>query len=321
MKSASQFLVAVGLFSFLATSVGCGAQGWILAAERNVLFQGVDTVTTPGQAATLAASLRGEDYLKSLRDYTVIYDRPGGQRIGAAKTNDDGVASVTHAFESQGIHRVAVSLDPAELNTPDVPTCEIVVGVFDSDERFVVVDLDHTVVDAGIDQVLLGDPHPLPDAVDVLQGMSKDYRILFLTHRFEHLGARSKAFLRRWEFPEAPLLLSTVSEFLSGSETFKFGAIGKLRETFPNISLGIGDKISDGAAYLRNGMDCYVIIQPQKLTRFEREAVADELSTLEERANIVSGWAEIRESLTTGKRFPPSAMQRRLREWGGGGHE
>ncbi len=284
--------------------------------RREILFQGFDQVSTPAREIELAVSLRTAGFTRPLTDYTVFFfvtDGSGRRRIGAAKTNADGIARIAQRFESLGLHTVTAELDPAELHSARVPSCELLVAVFESTQRFVVVDLDHTVVDAGLDEVLLGDPDPLPDAAAVLTDLARQQHVLYLTHRPEFLRSRSKRFLKKWGFPEGPLLMCTLDEWASGSESFKTGELDRLLALFPNITLGVGDRISDGVAYRGNGLDCFIIVQPQKLTAAQRVVLADQLEVLDDQAQVVTSWDQIRAVLAGTARYPRSAMQRQLR--------
>jgi len=303
----------VVMAAFFQLFPGCGAQDWWLGSQEGVLLQGFDTVTTPGESAALAVSLRGGALMSGLSDYTVIYALDG-RRLGAAKTDADGIAVIRHSFDAPGLYALTASLDSEELGSAEVPTCQIQAGVFRPDRRMIVVDLDKTLVADGFDVVLLGEARPMPDARAVMEELARNYQILYLTHRPEYLARRSRQWLTDNHMPPGPLLVSRTEEFLAGSEAFKTGTIEQLKKTFPSITAGVGDKISDILAYHANGLTAILIVQPDTLTPSQRADLAEALDELPPTAHVVDHWRQVSEILSGRANYPPSATQARLLE-------
>ena len=70
---------------------------------------------------------------------------------------------------------------------------------------------------------------------------------------------RSKGWLRQQGYPPGVLLVSKMSQALGDSGEYKTARLAALKESFPNIKIGIGDKVSDAQAYLENGLETYLI--------------------------------------------------------------
>ncbi len=289
---------------------GCGAQDWWLGARGGVLFQGLDDVTTPGAPAELAASLRGGTLVQGLSDYTVLFYRDN-QRIGAAKTDAEGIARIEQTFAEPGLYAVTATLDPAELGSADVPTSTLTVAVFAPDASLAVVDLDETVVGEGFDQVLLADPTPMPYSRPVLRELARRHQILYLTHRPDILVRRSRLWLQTKGFPPGPLIGSTRAGLLEGSGAFKSAVIERLQEHFA-VEIGIGDKISDAQAYHEHGLQTFLVIQPGPLPPWELRELAERLEALPPEVQVVTDWREILAALDTGARFDRPDVQQRL---------
>lgn len=295
----------------VAAAAGCGVPQWWFDANQGALFQGLDTVAQPGEPAAVRVSLRGGRLLSGLSDYTVLFYLDG-RRIGAAKTDANGLAQIEQTFSEAGLRCIEATLDPAELGRQNVPTCQVCVGVYPPQTPLAIVDLDKTLVADGFDQVLLADPRPMPHSREVLDWLSESTTILYLTHRPEVLARRSRQWLSEHQYPPGPLLVSMTGEFLAGSEAFKTGAIERLRQDFTNLRFGIGDKISDAQAYTANGLQSFLIVQPDDLTGGELRELVGELDALPADVQVVTDWRQVRQAIAGEARFDRPDAQKRL---------
>ncbi len=293
---------------------GCGAADWWFGAEQGVLFQGFDDIVQPGDQAELKVSLRGGGMLNGISDYTVFFYNENGQRVGAAKTGADGVAEFTVKLEEPGLYHFTATLDPSEVGTVEVPNAGLQVGVYTCDTRFLIVDLDGTIVAQAFDLVVLGDPSALPQSRQVLTELAGHYQVVYLTHRPECLGRRTRQWLSEHRMPPGPLIISRSREFLSGSETFKTKTIAQLTSKFPAKHAGVGDKPSDIQAYLSRGMLGVLLIDAGDDTPAGRAEILHELSLLPEGAQVVTNWMQAEAALSGQASYPPSALRKDLEE-------
>jgi len=292
---------------------GCGAQEVFLGTEGSMLLTTRDVLALPGEEVHLRARLQGGDLLRDRPGYVVLFSRRG-RLFKAAETGEDGVASVSFTPQKAGDYPFRVEVASAGLpQTP--PPQELLVACRTSETPIAVVDLDKTLVASGFQAVLLGSPAPMPGSVEVMRRLAEGHAIVYLTHRPEYFGTTSRAWLDTHGYPEGPLLLSSVSEFIKGSGAYKTGAIRRLGGRFPNMRIGIGDKVSDALAYHENGLTSFLIVQiPRSDSPQPYEELATELEALPPSIHVVTAWPEIERVVFEGASYPPSRIVAMLRE-------
>ncbi|MGB2936882.1 MAG: hypothetical protein WBD05_01585 [Phycisphaerae bacterium] len=307
--------VAAFVWLVAAVSVaGCGTQNVLLDAQEGYLFTAYDAVALPGENVALRARLQGGDFLRDQPGYVVRF-RKNGTFYKAAETDSDGFATATFTPEAPGDYVLRADLSPNGFpHEPPAPT-SLLVRCRAAETPMLIVDLDKTLVASGFEQVLLGEPEPMPDSPAVMKRLAERYMVVYLTHRPDMFGPKSKMWLREHGYPTGPLLLSDVGGFLKGSGAFKSAVLADLRRRFKGKAVGIGDKVSDAIAYHENGLQAFFILEvaedaaPDALRRS-----AQSLEALPEAVQVVTGWNQIEKTVFNGLSFPPSSMRRRLRE-------
>jgi hypothetical protein len=144
--------------------------------------------------------------------------------------------------------------------------------------------------------------------------LARDFTVIYLTYRIEYLAPKTQGWLARHGFPRGALLFSDTRGFMKGSHEFKSEALGRLRLRFAGRIVGIGDKTSDVQAYLENGAEPYLIVQPGDRDAEALRDFAKSLDGLPASVQAVSGWDEIERGLFKGEKFPVGRMQKRLRD-------
>lgn len=307
-------VLIAGLSLFMLLAVGCGAQELLLGTKSSYLFSASDALVLPGEQTPLRTKVQGGDFL-SARPGCVVRFYRDGKLFKAAETDDDGVASVWFRPDSEGDHTFTVELASTGLegNPPEPQT--LLVAARSAQQNMVIVDLDKTVVASGFHTVLIGEPSPMEGSAELLRQLARTYTIVYLTHRPDYFGPKSKAWLGRYDFPKGPLLLAGSEEFFKGSGTYKAEALRKLRQRFENIKIGIGDKVSDALAYSNNSMRAFLIVQiPQTTDPAPFELLADRIATLPEDVQVVTGWDQIEKAIFGGTSFGRGMMEDHLRQ-------
>ncbi len=302
------------LLVILCGCAGCGTQGALLGSGANYVFTSTDALTAPGEAVSVYARVEEGDMLRSRPGAVVRFYTPDGRFYKASVTNGEGIARVPFRPESAGDHQLVVDVSPMGLEEPPPKPRRIIVYTRAADTPILLVDMDKTVVASGFQTVLIGDPEPMERSGQVLRRASKRWQVVYLTHRPDYFSTKSKQWLRRHDYPQGPLLLSRVDEFLQGSGAFKTQEIRRLQKTFDNIQAGIGDKVSDVMAYHETGLKSVLILPmpPREKAQAYRQ-LASSLGELPEEVNVVTHWSQVEKVLFQDARYPPGEMIEQLR--------
>jgi hypothetical protein len=291
---------------------GCGAQSLLLGTQGEYLFAGHDVLGRPGEEVQLQARLQGGDFLRGQPGLVVRFSRDG-QPYKAAETDNDGVAQVAFTPTEPGNYVFAADLSPKGFSSAPPPPTDLLVACRKADTPLMVVDLDKTLVESGFEQVLIGDPRPMPGSAQVMAALAQEFSVVYLTHRPDYFGPKSKAWLKAHLFPRGPLLLSDIGGFLRGSAAFKTAALEELRKRFSRIEIGVGDKVSDALAYHANGIKGFLIVQTSaSATAAALRAEAKALDELPDAVQVVTGWGEIEKAVFQKATFPKQRVQQEL---------
>jgi len=286
-----------------------------LGAEKGVLFYAFDTLAYPNVPIELAANLQSTRDMKGLAGVTVaFYD--GKELIDLATTNAAGLATVQWTPPKAGNYAFTARIVKVPQGIPktilDVSPAPLLVAARSKDEKFVVIDLDHTVVDSSFLRALVLGARPMAESVEVTNRIAGLYSIVYLTHRPDLLTRKSKGWLTNNGYPAGPLLVSELRQALGDSGKFKTAKLADLRNAFANVKIGIGDKLSDAQAYVDNGLTAYLIPHYKEKPKDMRKMAREIRRLRGRRLHVVDGWREIEAGIFKGRKFPPEAFARRL---------
>jgi len=295
-----------------------GVLGHVVGAEHGHLYYAYDSLAYPDKPVELAARLQQVEGLKGVEGAAVgFFD--GEKVLGVARTDKDGLASVRWLPPGEGNYVFEARVVEAPKSGPEdllkLTPAPLRVAARRKETPFVVIDLDHTVVDSSFLRVLFTDAKPMAESVRVCKRIAEQYGIIYLTHRPDLLTVKSKTWLAEQDYPLGPLLVSQLKEAFGDSGKFKTGVLKSLRESYPNVKIGIGDKLSDAQAYVDNGLTAYLIphYNPDKAKDVRK--MAQELEWLRggERLHVVSGWREVERGIFSGAKFPAKDFAQSLR--------
>jgi len=314
------------LFLALAAAVCLGCPAAARAGFSDILNQVKDRVgpallardvlSEPGAEVALEASLRSGLRLTGEQGRRIQFHLDE-RRLGEAVSDTDGNVAVRWtAPEACGDYVVRVRVKPADQPDPPVEDAQLLVAVRNPDTPMVVVDLDKTVVASGFARVLLGGAKPMAGADVVLQRLARTYTIVYLTHRPDFLGPKSKRWLTANRFPTGPVLTSTLGGLLKGSGDYKTGRIAAIKRTYRNLAVGIGDKISDARAYAHHGLNSILILDVDwsEDDPEDYEELARDLAALPQTVHVVTNWADVSAILFEQAARPKQVMEKRLRD-------
>ena len=292
---------------------GCGVQTALLGTQSTYLFTVMDSLALPQEQVQLKAQLLAGDFLKPQPGYIVKFYQ-NGRLFKITQTDQQGLAKVNFQPSQPGNYRFTAKVHPVGLAAKPPAQRELVVCCREPETPIILVDMDKTIVASGFHTVLIGNPAPMADSAAVLNDISTNNTLIYLTHRPDYFGPKSKSWLVEHNYPKGPVLMSTVSTFLKGSKVYKSEMIQTLKEKFHNIRFGIGDKISDGLAYHENSITAIVIIQiPPGATQVELEKLIGDLEPLPETVHVVTGWDQIEKILSGAESFPSVRMIEKIK--------
>lgn len=286
-----------------------------LEAEHGAVFYAFDTLAYPNEPVDLTAKLISARDLKPIPNVTVGIYR-GQWLAGHARSNARGYARVRWVPPKAGNYTFTARIVSvpagryAELL--EVSAAPMLVAARTKETPFVVIDLDHTVVDSSFFRVLLDGGTPMADSVAVTKRIAKAYSIIYLTHRPDVLTRKTKLWLRRHGYPPGPLLVSDMEDIFD-SGRFKTAKLAALQKAFPATAIGIGDKHSDAQAYVDHGLVAYLIPHYKRKPKDMRKA-AQKIARLRGRGrlHVVSDWRQIEAGIFGKRSFPASAFCRSL---------
>ncbi|MFC1782236.1 hypothetical protein ACFL02_01455 [Planctomycetota bacterium] len=251
-------------------------------AGREISFTGFDGLAHVGEEVILQAKLETK-YLRNDIENETVECRVEGENLGAARTDEEGFVRWRFMPKETGNFTVFYQL-PAEAGYKPKRTTGLL-AVRTDEKPILVTDLDHTVIDISTYQFIHHDNEnipPLPGAVEILNGLTEDYDIIYLTARDDLYVNVTKYWLDMYGLPRAPLFVCDLSEEPVDQGAFKKEVLKKLKAQWPKITIGVGDKVHDAEAYLANGMEAYII---------------GEHDELPDKTISVTSWKEIQEKL------------------------
>ncbi|MBN1845603.1 MAG: hypothetical protein JW810_07965 [Sedimentisphaerales bacterium] len=293
---------------------GCGTQKVLLGTEGHYLLTTMDEMVLPGKSVSLTARVQAGDLLRPQVGCVVRFYRDGCL-YRVTETDQEGLGSVRFRPDRPGDFPFEVVISPVGLRDTAPAPQTLRVCCRAQDAPLVIVDLDKTIVADGFHAVLLGNPEPADHSPPVMQRLAQTHTIVYLTHRPDYFSKKSKTWIEQHGFPPGPVLLSSLSGFLKGSEAFKSERIAELRRRFTRLEIGIGDKFSDALAYHQNVLKAYLLVQlPSSSRREDWESLLADLETLPPEIQVVRDWHQIDAALFRQASYPPAATIEFVRE-------
>lgn len=171
-----------------------------------------------------------------------------------------------------GCHRSAARLEPIIQQAP--PSTAPDPG--DGRNRVgIIVDVDETISITDYPSLFFGigtdESRPYEHARDVLSRLSQYFDITYLTARPQWLTGETRTWLTEKGFPPGTVLTTARMLDVYWPGSFKKRAVAILRNTSPNLLIGIGDRKTDVDAYVANGM-LGLVVNPRRGTVYHEHA-------------------------------------------------
>lgn len=301
-------IVTAGL-CLLALVAGCTFIRNMFGIDGKYLFSGFDAVAVPGETVTVKVRLQSGSLLKDCPNVPVRFFQ-NGKMLWEVTTDGEGYATAVFIPKTPGDYLLAARAFPPDNKGPPPEPIEVFVACRDPQAPLAIIDLDKTLVASGFKTVMTGEPVPMADSARVMNRIAKDFTTVYLTHRLEYFGSKSKTWLRGHGYPRGPVMLADVHEFMEGSEQYKSAVLQGMRRRFKGRIIGVGDKVSDAFAYQVNGLEAFLLLQPEHPDKADDlRDMAEEIAALPDTVQVVGGWTDIERALFQGVRFPRSQFQ------------
>jgi hypothetical protein len=262
----------------------------LAVANTKTRISGYDNILTSDKEITLLAKLESVlvfPFRPDIEDAKINFFK-GEKLLGSAITNNKGDAVLKISNPGNGTFFYKTTY--AGSSKYRKSQGEITITVADPSTPILISDIDHTISDASSVNVLLKHNSKIPqlkDADKILTDLAKEYQIVYLTARDDTFLTKTKDWFTYFSFPKAPIFFRGYNSKWSEASDhglYKTLLIKKLRESFHNILIGVGDKPHDIKAYLENGLRAFYI------GKEDRDIIPNE-------ASIVDSWYEIQDQI------------------------
>lgn len=245
----------------LGPQVGC--------AQRLLLAE--DAVIPRGQPAELAAAVDEQAlviFTKGVPNTPVEFylDK---EKVGEARTDQEGRASANvGAREGTTTFTARAKVGNREIETGGR------VYHWDPEQPAIAVDIDETLSLSEYINIIWGDglgSRALPGSAEGVQQLAKDYQIIYYSIRPRFMYDRTRKWLEKKGFPDGPIIFTDSFHAAFHQTERKRRMLADLRSRWPNVEIGIGDKLTDVVACNDNQM--LPIIVNSLLPKFKQHAI------------------------------------------------
>jgi len=126
------------------------------------------------------------------------------------------------------------------------------------DRTIVSIDVDDTISKTEYESLLLdskdSESDPLSGSRKALASIAEDFQLVYLTARPNGLHEKTRRWLEEHHFPPGPIVVSPRTIDVFSQEDFRRRTLADLRQCWPNLLIGIGDRTADARAHAANGM-------------------------------------------------------------------
>ncbi len=232
--------------------------------SKKLNLKGYDIVGKPDNTYTLRCKVQTSNVLGFDKRGEIVDYYSEDNFIGMSSTDENGIAEIGHYFDRPGTYVIRIRLN--QKSKYKAMESKIIVGIFDEKKPILICDIDHTVCDTKLLLFILNKDTKIPavkDSSETLNRLSNQYNIIYVTHRDDAFIHKTKFWLDLFNYPNGPIFFWNFGKYTFNSGKYKEEIIQNLKKHFPNIVVGIGDKISDALAYTKNGLKTILITKTE----------------------------------------------------------
>ena len=215
-----------------------------------------DAVATSGGPVRMAAYL-GREHVFGVRsdvEHGTVKFFVDGRPVGENTVDDEGRAAVT-AADLRDTPRTFLARARAGGKVLEASGR---IFYWCPERVSMAVDIDHTISQTDYRRLILKEgvavSPPIPGARETLTELAKEYNVLYLTGRPRFLIEKTRGWLDHYGFPRGPVVAAPRFRDALRQLKFKQRTLRALREQWPNLLIGIGNRASDIEAYASNQM-------------------------------------------------------------------
>ena len=185
-----------------------------------------------------------------------------GDLIGKATTDENGFAKVKYASTESKSRKFTAKLE--DSGKYSAPKDTSLIYIVDPKKPTIICDIDWTVSKTDKSTLILRDSdtksEPLKGSANTLDDLHDHYNIIFVTAREDALLHKTRAWLKKWHFPDFPVFYADIGQTsYFDQEDYKSETVTKIKKDIKGTTIGIGDKDHDAAAYLKSGLTTIII--------------------------------------------------------------
>lgn len=214
-----------------------------------------DTVSLDGRAVPLVAYVEREHLLglRSDLEHIRVSFRAGETDLDTDRTGEYGRAAIDAELSDSPMSFQATAMVDGRVLERSGRIYHWRRG-----RVILVVDVDHTISETNYRKLVLKEEikvsPPIKDSRDALRELADDYYILYLTARPRFLLDKTRGWLKEYSFPEGPVVAAPGLRDAIRAESYKRQTLKHLRQRWPDILIGIGNRPHDLEAYADNEM-------------------------------------------------------------------
>jgi hypothetical protein len=260
-------LAVVGSFSGLMMFGGLGCARPVLSVE--------DAVVLGGQQASMVAHLeksRGLGFRSGIERSEVRFS-VNDTSVGDCDTCGHGQAETKCSLPNGNCDRFEAD---TTVHGKSIRAAGRVFN-WDNQRTVIAVDIDETLsITDYLDLIFTahdGGSRPIRGAVETMNALARDFNIAYVTSRPRFMLERTRQWLHETGFPDGPVIVAAGWADWRSQTQYKRKTLNNLRQQWPNLLIGIGDKQVDVDAYTDNRM-LTLIVNKKNPTAFGSKANA-----------------------------------------------
>lgn len=248
------------------------------AEDKAARISAFDVLARTGKATKLRAKIEGKGMLgvysglegENLDFYEVAEPAPGGKPgtqtlekskfVGSARTDASGVGELEWTPEAQGSYELEVQVRKGSAYTAVPAPLALLVAA--RDKPIAIVTIEHTLTEFSATNFMRKDAKDVaasPGAPEALAKLAEAHHLVYLTGIEEVSLVKTKDWLRLRGFPTGPVFFWNISTQSLSGEKYKTEAVNKLHADFASLTIGVGGRDEDVAAFYANGVTAYCV--------------------------------------------------------------